>query len=139
MAEPSGHTILTDALRVIGRAIKAHENASPWREVVTRTTSGRRRNTFAVAIYEGDPEHVVDHYVIRVHEGRFEVVERGRSEPAADWRVSVEHLRHIVAEPDGYIDAPEKLDLGWLQTRLGIGDVKRPSPTWRIGRARRPK
>jgi hypothetical protein len=140
MPEPSGHTLLTDALRVIGQAIEAHADVSPWREIVARTSAReRRRKTFAVAIYEGDPEHVVDHYVIRVHEGRFEAVERGRSEPAVDWRVSVDSLRHIVAEPDRYLDAPEKLDLGWLQTRLGIGRARSPSPTWRIGRAHRPK
>jgi hypothetical protein len=137
MAEPSGHTLLTDALRVIRRALEAHADASPWREIVART-SGRRRRTFSVAIYEGDPEHVVDRYVVHAHEGRFEVVEHGRGRPA-DWRVSVDQLRQIAAKPDRYVDAPEKLDLGWLETRLGIGRAKRPAAGWRIGRVRRPR
>lgn len=138
MAEHSGHTLLTEALGVINRAIDAHRGASPWKEIVDRTTGRRGTKIFAVAVYESDPERVVDHYTVRAHEGRFEVVEHGRSDPAIHWRVSVETLRNIVAKPDGYVSDPGRLPLEWLALRLGIRERPKRAAGWRIGRARRP-
>jgi len=138
VAEPSGHTLLTEALRVINRAIEAHKDASPWREIVARTKATEPACTFGVAICEGDPRRIVDRYSIRAHEGRFRVLEHGRLEPT-DWEVSVAQLERIVAHPDRFVGAPEQLGLDWLEDRLSIRpEVKRPS-AWRIGRARRPK
>jgi hypothetical protein len=138
MAEPSGHTLLTRALAVMRQAIEAHRDTSPWREIVA-ATSGPKSPTFAVALCEGDPERIVDRYVIRAHEGRFEVLEHGTTDPEVDWRVTVDHLRDVVADPDRYVAAPERLGLGWLVERLGIGRPPQPAPTWRIGRVRRPR
>jgi len=137
MPEPSGHTLLTDALAVIRRALEAHREEAPWREIVARTSGRRGPRTFAVAVTEGDPARVIDFYVVRVHEGRFEVVEQGRGAPVIDWNVAVEHLRRIVADPDRYIAGPEQLDLGWLVSRLGPPARKSPGE-WQVRRARRP-
>lgn len=137
MPEPSGHTLLTDALAVIRRALEGHREEAPWREIVARTSGRRGPRTFAVAVTEGDPARVIDSYVVRVHEGRFEVVEQGRGAPVIDWNVAVEHLRRIVADPDRYIAGPEQLDLGWLVSRLGPPARKSPGE-WQVRRARRP-
>lgn len=138
MAEPSGHPLFTEGLRVINRAIEAHKDASPWREIIASTSGRRGPRVFSVAIHEGDPEHVVDRYTVRVHEGRFEVVEQGQLDGSADWRVSVDHLRRLVVQSDDYVEAPAKLDLGWLEQRLGIGAQPKRWRGWRIGRVRRP-
>jgi hypothetical protein len=138
MAEPSGHTLLTEALRVINQAIDAHRGSSPWREVVARTSRRHGPKLFAVEICQGDPERVVDHYTIRAHEGRFEMVEHAASESATDWRVSVEALRSIVATPDRYLSDPGRLPLDWLEARLGIRARPKRMGGWRMGRARRP-
>jgi hypothetical protein len=138
MAEPRGHTLLTETLRVINRAIDAHRNTSPWREVVARTSGRNGPRLFAVEIREGDPARVIDHYTIRAHEGRFEMVEHGAREAAIDWRVSVEALRSIVAKPDRYLSHPGRLPLDWLQVRLGIRARPKRAASWRIARARRP-
>ena len=137
MPEPSGHTLLTDALAVIRRALEAHREEAPWREIVARTSGRRGPRTFAVAVTEGDPARVIDSYVVRVHEGRFEVVEQGRGAPVIDWNVAVEHLRRIVADPDRYIAGPEQLDLGWLVSRLGP-PARKSLGEWQVRRARRP-
>lgn len=138
MAEPSGRTLLTESLGVINRAIDAHRDAAPWREVVARTTGWKGAKVFAVEVWEGDPERIVDRYSIRVHEGRFEMVEPGRSHPSIDWRVSVEALRSITANPDRYLSDPGRLPLDWLESRLGIRKRAKRATGWRIGRARRP-
>jgi len=138
MAEPSGHTLFTEALGVITRAIDAHKDTSPWREIVAKTSGPRGATKLAVAIYEADPQRIVDRYTIRAHEGRLEVVEHGRSETAIDWRVSVDHLRRVVAEADRHVEEPEHLDLAWLESRLGIRARPKRASGWRLGRTRRP-
>jgi len=139
MPEHSGHTLLTEALAVIRRALEAHREEAPWREIVARTSGRRGPRTFAVALTEGEPARVVDSYVVRVHEGRFEVVEHGRGGPAIDWNVAVGHLRSIIADPDRYIAGPDQLDLGWLVSRLSAPARKRPGPgDWQVRRTRRP-
>jgi hypothetical protein len=138
MARPSGHTLLTEALRVITRAIDANRGASPWREIVARTSGRRGPTTLAVAVHEGDPDRIVDRCSIRVHEGRLEMLERGRREPAPDWHVSVDELRRIVAEPDRYLAEPEALGLSWLESRLQIAARPKRTSGWRVGRVRRP-
>jgi len=138
MAEPSGHTLFTEALRVITRAIDAHKDSSPWREIVARTSGRQGPTELAVAIYEGDPQRIVDRYTIRAHEGRLEVVEHGGSESAIDWRVSVDQLWRIVAEADRYVEEPASLDLAWLESHLGIRARAKRASGWRVGRARRP-
>jgi hypothetical protein len=138
MAEPSGRTLLTETLGVINRAIDAHRDSSPWREIVAKTSGPRGPKLFAVEVREGYPEQIVDHYTIRAHEGRFEMIEHGSSEPAIDWRVSVETLRGIAAKPDRYLNDPSKLPLDWLERRLGIRARRKRAARWVMGRARRP-
>jgi len=118
VAEPSGHTLLTEVLRVANRAIEAHEDEPPWREIAERTAE-RESPTFGVAIFEHDPDVPVDQYAIRVHDGRLEVVSGGHV-PAVDWRVSVDFLRDVASHPDGYVADPRKLELGWLARRLDV-------------------
>jgi hypothetical protein len=134
MAEPSGRTLLTDTLGVINRAIETHRDTSPSREIVAKTSGPHGPKLFAVAICEGDPEQIVDRYAIRAHEGRFEMVEHGRSAPAIDWRVSVETLRGIVEKPDRYLNDPSKLPLDWLELRLGIRARRKRVAKLRAGR-----
>jgi hypothetical protein len=138
MAEPSGHPLFTEALRVVNRAIEAHADAPPFREIVASTSGRRGAKAFSVEVHEGAPERVVDRYVVQLHEGRLQVVEQGRLPSAADWRVSVDQLRLLVEGDGKDVEDPTKLDLGRLEHRLGIGaQPKRPRP-WRIGRVRRP-
>lgn len=118
MAEPRGHTLLTELLRVANRALEAHEGELPWGEVTRRTTE-HESPTFGVAIFGEDAGVPLDRYAIRVQRGRLEVVSRDEV-PTIDWRVSVDFLRHVARHPDGYIADPAKLELGWLLRRLGI-------------------
>lgn len=118
MPEPRGHTLLTDVLRVANRAIEAHKAEPPWSEIVSRITH-RETPVFGVAVYEDESEAPVDRYAVRLHEGRFELVPGGE-EPPIDWRVSVPFLRHVASHPDRYVDDPRRLELDWLERRLGI-------------------
>jgi len=137
MGRPRGHSIFTDALRVLGDVLETRGEDPRWRAVIERTSNLPEPLLFGVEIYEPDPGHVVDRYCVRIHEGRFEVVEQGRCGPV-DWRVSADELRRIVAERDAYVEAPDRLDLRWLELRLGIEPRPAHEGGWRIGRMRRP-
>lgn len=139
MADPSGHTLLSQALRVINQAIDAHRDTPPWRDIVAKTSGAHAPARLGVEVYEGDPPRVVDRYAIHAHEGRFELVEQGRGEAEIHWRVSVDDLRHIVAKPDRYLADPSRLPLAWLEARLGIGAKPKRATSWRPGSTRRPK
>jgi hypothetical protein len=60
MAEPSGHTLFTEALGVMNRAIDAHRDTAPWREIVAKTSGSLAPGLFSVAVVEGDPERMSD-------------------------------------------------------------------------------
>lgn len=119
MAEPSGHTLFTDLLRVANRAIEAHRDESPWRELVERTTDCETPS-FGVALLGGDSEVPIDRFAIHLHEGRFELVSR-EDVPVVDWEVSIDFLRDVARHPDRYVADPRRLQLDWLERRLGIG------------------
>lgn len=138
MTEPGGHPLFTEALRVINRAIAANAESSPYREIVAKTTGRGGERNLRVALHEGEPDRVIDRYVVRIHEGRLESVEQGRLEPSVDWAVSVAELRRIVESPDAFVADPASLGLGWLERSLGIAREPEARPDWRIGRVRRP-
>jgi len=58
---------------------------------------------------------------VRFSNGRFELVGRGkREDPGITWTVSRGYLETVVEDPDRYLEHPEKLDLDWLKSRLGL-------------------
>ena len=123
------------AMWLLGMLALATVAVAQANDVVVLTNGGRLRGT--VEVYEPDPEHIVDRYLVQIHDGRFEIVEQGRIEPV-DWRVSADELRHLVAEGEAYVHAPQRLDLRWLEVRLGIVPRLTRAGTWRVGRVRRP-
>jgi hypothetical protein len=127
MAEPQGHTLLTQAFGVMNQALEAHPDEALWGEIVARTT-GAEEQTFVVAVHDG--MQTLECYLVGVHEGRFRMVGRVGVQADAQWRVSVDHLRKIAAQSREFVDDPEKLDLAWLPRLLS---ERTPQPkAWRL-------
>ena len=119
MPQFEGHTLLTETLRVFNRALARHADEYPYREILARVAElGGLR--LGVAIYEGDEPLPVDHYVIELREGKFQVVSHGPLESPVDWRVSVDYLRRVTVHAWEYVEEPAKLELDWLEQRLGM-------------------
>lgn len=78
------------------------------------------RRQIAVGIYQGDASEPHHWYTVELRDGRFDVVAPGKHEAALDWKISEDHLEHVVHDPQKYIDSPVKLDLDWLATRVGL-------------------
>jgi hypothetical protein len=120
MAEPRGHTLLTETLLLLNKVLKRHGDVSPYREILTRLKQKPGGVELGVAIREGKLHAPVDSYIIRIRDGKFEVVSRGEQLPVADWTGSVDFLRRVTGQQDFYLNHPEELDLGWLERRLAI-------------------
>ena len=75
----------------------------------------------AVGVYRKDAAHPHHWYTVKLSAGTFEVLEHGKSGDAdVEWKVSDQHLAHVVDNPRDYVASPFKLDLDWLQTRVGL-------------------
>ena len=120
MPEPRGHTLLTETLRLVNKVLERHADVSPYREIVSRSKQIAGGLELGVAIHEGNPRAPVDSYIIRIRDGKLEVVSRGERVEIVDWTVSVDFLRQVVGAPEFYLDHPEKLGLGWLESRLAM-------------------
>ena len=120
LREYEGHTLFTETLRVMSEALTAHKDASPYREILARAEQILEGQDLGVAVYEKTPEVPVDHYTIRLHGAKFHVVGHGKREPGILWSVPVDYLRRVAGNPQAFIDVPARLDLGWLERRLGL-------------------
>ena len=121
MHEYEGHTLFTETLQVMSEALTAHKDASPpYREILARSERILEGQDLGVAVYEKTPDAPVDHYTIRIDGAKFHVVAHGKREPAVVWSVSVDYLRRVAGNPQVYLDVPARLDLAWLERRLGL-------------------
>lgn len=104
---------------IVNRAIQSNKDglygkaARLWGKVV-----GHR--PIAVGIYKGDASNPHQWYTVEFDEGRLALLGQGRTGGALDWKISEDHLEHVVADPHKYIESPVKLDLDWLATRVGL-------------------
>jgi hypothetical protein len=120
MREHEGHTLLTETLQVMNEVLRLHAEASPYREIRERAARILAGQDLGVAVYEKTPDTPVDHYTIRMDGAKFHVIKHGQREPAVDWSVSVDYLRRVAGNPQAYLDVPARLDLAWLEQRLGL-------------------
>lgn len=75
----------------------------------------------AVGVYDGDAKNPHHWYTIRMSDGTFDLVDnRKPDDPKLSWKVDEDHLTHVVDNPKTYVEHPMKLDLDWLQTRVGL-------------------
>lgn len=112
------YDLFLGALDVINEALDNLRDKPLIKDIVKlmdRQAAGRK---FGVAVYADDPQTPHDYFTIRDHNGRLELVSRGKDAPDIDWKTSVDYLKDINENPRSYIDNPVKLDIEWLKHRL---------------------
>jgi hypothetical protein len=127
-------TSLAQALRAIRAALEAHADEPRCRDILERSRGNRGSETIGVAICEGESGRAREHWEIRICGSVLEVVSSGHVEGPTDWRVSVDELRRIAERGEACLDAPEGLDLRWLETRIGIRPRTKAEPRVRTRR-----
>lgn len=118
MSNPSTYQLFMDALDVTNRAIDANRGQGAWGKLFDAVDEHLEGHRAAVGVYDDDPAEPFDYFTIRLLDGRFELVERGRGEHDSEWKVSRDYLQSLVDDPDRYIEHPIRLDLDWLTDRL---------------------
>lgn len=118
MPEPRGHTLFTETLGIVNEALEAHRDEAPWKGLLDRAGPRLEGLDLGVAIHENADPAPIDHYTVRMEDGKLAVTSRGERPATVDWRVSVDELRAIVDDRDAYIADPARLDLDWLRRRI---------------------
>lgn len=119
-AQPGTDALFNQYLSVVNRAITANKDGIYGKAVkLWERAAGDKQ--IAVGVYQTDASSPHHWYTLELHDGNFDVVEHGKAEKAAfHWKISEDHLNHVVKEPETYVEHPIKLDLDWLKTRVGI-------------------
>jgi hypothetical protein len=113
------YKLFMGALEVSNRALEEVQDTPVINKLaglMEKQASGRH---FGVAVYAKDASTPHDYFTVRVHNHELQLVSHGKESPDIDWKVSVDYLRDINAQPEAYIRNPLKLDLDWLKHRLG--------------------
>ena len=120
MTEQEERRLFVKALNVMNDAIGAHADETPYKQILQASEEIAGDERLGVAVYAKDPKKPHDYYTVRFHDGRLELLERGKHETRATWKVSRAYLKEVARDPEPYVAHPEKLDLDWIKSRLGI-------------------
>lgn len=112
--------LFDEYLSVVNRAIAANKEGVYGKAVkLWERAAGDKQ--IAVGVYQSDASSPHHWYTLELHDGNFDLVERGKADKATfHWKISEEHLNHVVGDPQIYVEHPVKLDLDWLKTRVGL-------------------
>lgn len=113
--------LFSQALDVMNRAIRAHSDDFPYQQILKASDELLGDSRLAVGVAKEAGADPYDFYTVRYANGRFELEGRGKQgEPDLTGAVTRSYLEGIVEDPEPYVEHPEKLDLDWLKSRLGI-------------------
>ena len=119
MERSSTYVCFLQALNVVNAALDLYRDSLTLRSLLSAAQAELEGCDFCVAIVDDElPSRPVDHVTIRLHAGGFVVVSHGRMADEVDWHVSRSDLTRIMRDPRFFLDGPERLDLGWLKSRL---------------------
>lgn len=117
-AGKDSYDLFLGALDVMNEALENLRDKPLIKEIVSLMDKQAAGRKFGVAVYAEDPDTPHDYFTIRNHNGKLELVSRGKDAPDIDWKTSTDYLRDVNENPQAYIDNPLKLDIEWLKHRL---------------------
>lgn len=79
-------------------------------------------------IYAEDPDSACSKVTLRFADSRFVLTDRPFEEADVVWKISCDKIRGVAANPDDYIDHPEKQDWSCLISRLGLHPLPLAEP-----------
>lgn len=110
----------TAALAVWNRALEAHGDEAPYKQILgaCERLLGDRRIPVEIHDEEADDQEAV-HFSLRFEDGQL-VPGSDDDTTGPAWKVSRQYLEKIAANPDRYVESPAKLEWDWLKDRLGL-------------------
>jgi len=120
IAELSDQELVRRYLDVCNRAMSAHSDSFPFKQIMSLGHRIIGKRPMALGIYKGDGSEPYDYYSFHLEDGMFQKMQHGKAEDAIDWKVKRSYLEAVVEDPDEYIEHPTKLDFDWIKSRLGM-------------------
>ena len=113
--------LFSQALEVVNQAIHRHKDDFPYKQMFAAAEKLMGDAKMGVALTKEAGADPYDYYTVDYEDGRWKLAGRGRQgDPDVTWTVTRDYLEEVVRNPDRYLEHPEKLDLDWLKSRLGI-------------------
>lgn len=114
------NALFTQYVNVVNKAIGQNKNDFPFRQLTQMGEKVLGDKKIGAAVYKGDAGAPHDYFTIQLENGKLRA-EHGKEGPDVEWKLDEAHLKNVVSDPDPYVDNPAKLNLDWLETRLGNG------------------
>lgn len=105
-------------LDVCNQSIERNKDKFPYMEIwKARLKNLGPDHILECAVYDDRPKVI---YKLRLTDGmKIEIIEKTQVAPDRAWPFKYSYLKHVVDNPQDYIDHPANLDWGWLTTVLG--------------------
>ena len=120
MRGDDAYVLFNDALQVMNKAILENADRFPYGQIMKLGEKVLGGKEIGVAVYASDSSSPFDYFTVEFKNGKLELVSHGKEHPAITWKVSRDYLAKVAGDPEHYIERPERLDLDWVRSRLGL-------------------
>lgn len=104
-------------LDICNRAIAQNKDNFPYQQILSVSKNVFEKHPIDLAVYDDRPKIVLS---LQFQDDKLKYADKVPADPKKAWRVNLSYLRQVVKNPQEYISHPEKLDLDWLKSRLGL-------------------
>lgn len=108
------HMLFAQFLEVCNQAMEAHKDEFPYKHIWEAAEQANHEKGMHITLYDDEPK---GDYTLRICQNHIDV--EGVEQPCDchGWRINTSHMRHVIENPQDYINEPEKLDWKWLKER----------------------
>lgn len=105
-------------LDICNQAIEKNKDKFPYMEIwKARWKKQGSENILECAVYDDRPKVI---YRLQLTEDmKIKIIEKTHVAPSDAWPFRYSYLKHVVENPQDYIDHPANLDWGWLTGTFG--------------------
>lgn len=120
MTQLDTNALFTQYVNVVNKAIGAHRDETPYKQIIQASDKLMNDKTLGVAIYKDDASTPHDWFTLKWNNGGLKIDEHGKKPSDISWKANEAHLEEVVEKPNEFIEHPMKLDLDWLKKRLQV-------------------
>lgn len=115
------NTLFQKYLGIVNEALEKNRTQTPYRQILSLTEKMLGDRDIQVVVFADDADEPHDFFTITMKGGHFEMTGHGKDEHAdLSWKLPQDHMKEVVENPSDYVEHPARLDLSWLEHRLGL-------------------